>query len=222
MLRYLSEREKVEPGIRERVAAAMLFPFALDMLKEDAGVRVENLLAMLASVAGQECILPIVALVADAAKIDAALTLLGLAVVKGKDCRVYYFGDAPNRLLAESEESVLGLALGAAKALGAAVSFDMIGDEMHKVASRVGGAEFETLDLPRENMVDRPTNWVRFARKPLIEALDVYEVPPNRRAAALGYTIQKAIDAGKHTLDPVIAAQIVLQCATRTAKTIVS
>jgi hypothetical protein len=39
-----------------------------------------------------------------------------------------------------------------------------------------------------------------------------------RRATAIGYSIQKAMDVSKGSIDPTLAAKIVLQCATRTAK----
>jgi hypothetical protein len=92
---------------------------------------------------------------------------------------------------------------------------------MGRVASRVGGAEFERLDLPARHMVDRPSEWARVFGPRLVEALDLYDVPPLRRATALGYALQKAIDAGRQSLDPLIAARIALQCATRTAKVLI-
>ena len=218
VLGHLAEREKIEPGVRERLAGTILFDLAYELLKDERGVRIEILLAVLASVGGQECIAAIMA----AAASDATMEQLGLTVIRGKDGRLYFFGDPPNRLLLESKDSLLSLALGAAQAHGAPVTMEMIGEEMGNVASRVGGPDFESLDLPAEHMVDRPTEWVRIFRPKLTEALDLYDVPASRRATAFGYALQKAIDAGKQTLDPMIAARIVLQCATRTAKLIIA
>jgi hypothetical protein len=214
VLRHLREQEQAEPGIRERLAGGIAFDLAYELLKDERGVRIENLLAMLSSVAGQECIAPILAKAAS----DGTMAQSGLTVATGQDGRLYYFGDPPNRLLVESPDSVISLAFGAAQALGAPVSMEMIHKEMAKVASRIGGPDFESLDLPATHMVDRPTEWVRVFRGKMIEALDLYEVPPMRRATALGYALYKAIEAGKQNLDPFIAAQIVLQCSTRTAK----
>jgi hypothetical protein len=217
VLEHLVEQEKTDPGIRERLVGAVLFDLVSDILQDERGVRIENLLAVLASVAGQECIAPILAAGAD----DSTMEQLGLTVIKGQDGRFYFFGDQPNRLLVESADSVISLAFGAAQARGGPVTMSMITDEMSKVASRIGGPDFETLDLPPEHMVDRPTEWARVFRPKLAEALDLYDVPPMRRAAALGYALQKAIGA-PHNLDALIAARIVLQCATRTAKVIVA
>jgi hypothetical protein len=218
VLRHLIETEKTEPGARERLAGAIVFDLAYNLLKNERGVQIEIIIAVLASVAGQECIAPIVAAAPD----NATMQELGLIVVKGHDGRIYFFGDPPNRLLVESPDSVISLAFGAAKALGAPVTMTMILEEMRKVASRVGGADFESLNLPKEHMVDRPTEWVRVFRAKLVEALDLYDVLPMRRATALGYALQKAIDAGKQCLDPLVAAQIALQCAARTSKIIVT
>jgi len=214
VLRHLREQETTEPGIRERLAGAILFDFAYELMKDERGVRIENLLAMLASVAGQQCIAPIF----NAAAPDATLEQMGLMGVKGNDGRLYLFGDPPNRLLVESPDSVISLAFGAAQSLGAPVTMEMIHDEMRKVAGSVGGPEFEQLDLPPEHMVDRPTEWARVFIPKIMEPLDLYEVPPMRRATAIGYAIQKAMDVSKGTIDPMLAARIVLQCATRTAK----
>ena len=218
VLNHLREKEKIEPGIRERLAGAIVFDLAYELLKDERGVRIEILLAVLASVGGQECIAPIIAAAAG----DKTMEQLGLTVVKGHDGRFYFFGDPPNRLLVESQDSLISLAFGAAQARGAPVTMEMIHEEMGKVASRVGGPDFENLDLPPEHMVDRPSEWVRVFRPKLTEALDLYDVPPMRRATTLGYALQKAIDAGSQTLDPLIAARIVLQCAMRTAKIIIA
>jgi hypothetical protein len=218
VLRHLLEEEKTDPGIRERLAGAILFDFAYELMKDERGVNIDSLLAMLASVGGQQCIAPIF----NAASPDATLEQMGLMGVKGNDGRLYLFGDPPNRLLIESQDSLLSLAFGAAQALGAPVTMDMIYEEMRVVASRVGGPEFEVLDLPPEHMVDRPTEWARVFTPKMIGPLDLYDVPPMRRATAIGYAIQKAMDASKSTVDPLLAAKIVLQCATRTSKVFMS
>ena len=217
VLRNLREQEKAEPGIREQLAGRILFDLAYRLLQDDRGARIENLIAMLASVGGQECLAPILA----AAPPNATLEQMGLMGIKGNDGRLYLFGDPPNRLLVESADSLLSLTFGAAHALGAPVTVEMIHEEMKKVASRAGAPEFETLDLPAEHMVDRPSEWVRVFRPQIVEALDLYEVPPMRRATAVGYALQKTIDMGKDSLDPFVSARIALQCATRASKVLI-
>lgn len=217
VLRHLREQEKIEPGIREQLAGRILFDFTCEIMKDERGVRIENLLAALASVGGMECIAPII----EGAAPGTTMEQLGLTVVQGSDGRMYFFGDAPNRLLVESPDSLISLAFGTAQGLGAAVTMDMIRDEMKLVASRVGSADFELLDLPPAHMVDRPTEWARIFRRKLAEPMDLYEVPPMRRATTIGNAIQRAMVAAKDNADPMMCARVVLQCATRTAKTLV-
>lgn len=218
VLRHLREQEQTEPGIRERLAGRIVFDFAYELMKDDRGVRIESLLAMLASVGGQQCIAPII----HGAQPNETAEQMGLTVIKGNDGRMYFFGDAPNRLLVESPDSLISLAFGAAQALGAPVTMEMIHEEMRKVASRVGGPDFEVLDLPPEHSVDRPTEWARVFSPKILEALDLYDVPAKRRATAIGYALYRAIEAGKGSLDPLLAASIVLQCAARTAKVLLA
>ena len=215
VLRHLLEQEKVEPGIRERLAGKILYDFTYELMKDERGVRIENMIAMLASVAGQQCIAPIL----DGGSPDETMEQKGLTVIKGNDGQFYFFGDPPNRLLVESPDSLISLAFGAAQSVGAPVTMEMIHEEMRKVAQRVGGPEFEVLDLPPEHMVDRPTEWARVFTPKVLEPLDLYDVPPMRRATAIGYALYQAIVASKDTnMGPLLAAQIALQCATRTAK----
>jgi hypothetical protein len=183
VLRHLREQEVTEPGIRERLAGAILFDYVYDLLKDERGVRIETLIAVLASVGGQECIAPII----ETAPESTTMEQLGVTVVKGNDGRFYFFGDPPNRLLIESEDSLLSLAFGAAQALGAPVTMQMIVDEMKVVASRAGTPEFDALDLAPKHMVDRPAEWARVFRSKLAVPLDLYDVPPMRRATAIGY-----------------------------------
>src|SRR3954454_21580603 len=80
VLRHLKEKEVEEPGVRERLAGAILFDFAYELMKDERGVNIESLLAMLASVGGQQCIAPII----HGAAPDETAEQMGLTVVKGK------------------------------------------------------------------------------------------------------------------------------------------
>lgn len=217
VLRHLAEQEGKEPHLREQLAGRILFDLVCQIVADERGVRIETLLAVLASVGGQECLLPLI----EQAPAGASPEELGLMIVEGKDGETYVFGDPVNRLLVEAPDSLISLAFGAAQALGATVSVEMIGKELQLVASRVGGSDFERLDLPEKNQVDRPTEWVRVFGTRLREALDLYDVPPLRRAAAFGFAIQRALDASRGGIDPDVAARIVLQCAARTSKRLV-
>lgn len=216
VLALLDREEQEKPLQRVQLAGRVLFDLACQILTDGKGVRMENLLAMLASVGGQQCIAPLL----ERARAEGRTPQdLGIMVVECTDGRTYYFGDAPNRLLVESELSLVSLAFGAAQACGAPVSMEMIHAEMGQVASAVGsGDDFFLFDLPERNRIDSPANWAAHFTPKIVDACDLYRVPPLQRATAIGFAIYRAIEAGKDAIDPMIAARIVLGCAVRCAK----
>ncbi|PCD04226.1 hypothetical protein COC42_08035 [Sphingomonas spermidinifaciens] len=184
--------------------------------QEGTGIRIENLLALLASVGGQQCLLPILAMLGGEGR---PLKDVGMVQAKTEDGNVYFFGDASNRLLVESELSLISLAFGAARDCGAPVSMEMIHAEMQHVASSIGDDEaLFRLDLPESHAVDSPLNWAAHFSPMFVEACDLYRLPPMERAAAFGFALQRAIIEGKDAIDPMIAARIILSCAMRTSK----
>jgi hypothetical protein len=60
--------------------------------------------------------------------------------------------------------------------------------------------------------------FVEHGRKRLVEALDLYEVRPEDRPSAIGFAIARAIEAGKGAIDPLLAAQVVTECAVPMSK----
>lgn len=216
MLRHLGEREKEEPLIRAQVAGGIVFDLFVQLLANDKGVRIEDLIAALASIGGHLCL---TSAVDELARQGLSTKAAGMMEVADREGNLYFFGDAPNRLLAEGETSLLSLALGAAQAHGAPVSFDMIVESMKRTAGAVGSADFGRVDVPEENRPSSPAfDWVLHGRRKLIEALDVYAVPQELRPAAVGFALQRAISEGRQVLDPLIAARIAIDCAVPMAK----
>lgn len=216
VLALLDREEHEKPLQRVQLAGRVLFDLACQIVADGNGVRIENLLALLASTGGQQCIAP---LLEQAHAEGKKPQDLGILVVETVDGRIYYFGDAPNALLIESQYALLSIALGAAQASGAAVTMDMVNEEMKQVASVVGaGDAFFLFDLPERNRIDSPANWAAHFTPKIVQACDLYRVPPLQRATAIGFALYRAIEAGKDAIDPTIAARIVLGCAVRCAK----
>lgn len=65
---------------------------------------------------------------------------------------------------------------------------------------------------------DVPYNYIKYLAPKIISALELYDVPPETRPAALGFALQRAIDAGKDVLDPTLAADIAIEFAVPAAK----
>jgi hypothetical protein len=233
---FLAQYEK--PGSSEFAQALghKLFDSSYHAMKDERGVQIEAIVAMLSSVGGFFCILPVMQALKDGGRAPADI---GMLSVGGADGATYYFGDAPNRLLCEHPLSLLSLVFGAAHQHGAKVSIDLIHAEMSHVAAQVGSPEFMTLDLPSSIQVDAPDRWLqaflpfvlekisdafigelRRQGMPNIEQLSkVGRLPPNFILHRIvGFAIQQAIDVGHGALDPTILARIALQCAIRTSK----
>lgn len=216
-LHYLREHEAAEPLQRAQVAGRVLFDHVYGIAASpERGARIEDLLAILASAGGFSCI---VAALDACARDGRSPQQAGMVEMKTGDGQVFWFGDLPNRFLLESEHALLSLALGAAQALGGAVSLDMVHQVMKRVAGTVGGPDFGVYDLPSPHAPgDLPQNYVRHLWPAVRKALDLYEVPPEQRPMAIGFALQRAIEGGKDVLDPGLAAQIVTQCAVPAAK----
>lgn len=208
-----------------------LFDSAYNAMKSERGVRIEDIVAMLSSVAGQLCLFAVLEALREERRQPRDI---GMVTILGNDGRTYHFGDAPNRLLCEAEHSFVSLVFGAAHQHGAKVDLDMVHAEMKTVAGRVGHADFLELDLPTTHSVDSPFNWVRIFTEFVIKATSEHfrkavanmpmPIPPKTEAPSLlmprivGFAVQQAIDVGHKSLDPTILAQIALACSLRTAK----
>ncbi|KFC74536.1 hypothetical protein FG93_01122 [Bosea sp. LC85] len=215
MLDHLRRIEATQPLARPQLVGRILFDMVGKMIANDRGVRMEDLLAILASCGGFSCLSAAFSEVLG----PTPPTGNNLTVVEGKDGHRYFFGDLPNRYLIESEFALLGLALGMAQACGGTVSLDMAHQTMRRVANTVGGDEFGKPELPTEHRPgDFPINYVRDHWPKALEALNFYEVPPTLRPAAIGFALQRAIEAGQDAIDPTMAARIVIECAVPMAK----
>jgi hypothetical protein len=206
-----------QPGSMEQARARglQLFDDAYRAMKDERGVRIEDIVAMLASVGGHLCLTAVLASLKGARKSPQDI---GMVVMRGHDGHIYYFGDAPNWLLCEASYSLISLLFGAAHEFGAPVSLQMLHDEMALVAGRAGTPEFLDLELPAEHAVDSPDNWVRqftpFVNGSVMGGL----APAVRLPVVVAFALQQAIDVGRQSLDPMMMATIAMKCALRAAK----
>lgn len=214
VLDHLRRVEAEQPLARPQLVGRLLFDMTCKMITTDRGVRMEDILAILAANGGFACLL-------------AALSELkgpnpprnGITIAQGRDGHRYFFGDLPNRYLIEDRYALLSLALGAAQTCGGAVSVEMVQQAMEHVAKTVGGGEFGKPRLPPDHQAsDLPLNYVRFLWPKFVEAFTLYQVSAAQRPAALGFALQQTIDAGKAAIDPTLAARIVIECALPMAK----
>lgn len=217
VLRDLAAQERDDPLVRTRLAGGVVYDLFVRMLADGGPrARVEDIVAALASVGGHLCLVGVFAeLRADGHEPHD----IGLVDVVAADGFHYFFGDAPNRLLIESPTALLSLVLGAAHKLGAMVSIEMVQEVMRRTASDLGGPQFGVPDLPEAQQPSRtPIELVAQFRDPTLAALDLYDVRPNAAAKAMGFALQRAINAGVAVLDPMMMARIAIECAVPMAK----
>lgn len=203
--------------VRSQVAARALFDdLYYRMATPERGTRIEDLLAVLGACGGFACIVAVKHVLRLSGQTPEQISLM---VIEAKDGHTYYFGDAPNSLLLESEHALLSLALGAAQALGAPVSLPRVHEVMKRTAQTVGSDDFGESQIAEPH---RPTLPVREAIRlfwPIVcSPLDLHELAPGRRPAAIGFAIQQAMEIGKTVLDPLLAADIVVDAAVPAAK----
>jgi hypothetical protein len=215
VLRHLRTLDATEPERRLQMGGMIVFDLICQMVTTPGkGARIEDVLAILGSVGGHSCLVGVLDRLAGA-------TVNGqqFSVMTCTDGHRYYFGDLPNQLLLESRLSLLSLALGAAQAHGGQVSLDKVHDVMRHVAGTIGQTDFGTPRIAEPHRPgDVPFNYIKYLAPKIFEALDLYEVPPDKRASAIGFAIQRAIDGSKDILDPTLAADIVTECAVPAAK----
>ena len=192
-----------------------LFDAAYHAMKNERGVRIEDIVAMLASVGGHLCL----TVVLDALREEGRTPdSVGMVVMRGNDGNIFYFGDAPNWLLCEGPHSLVSLLFGAAHQHGAPVSIEMLHDEMRAVAQRAGTPQFLELDLPPEHSVDSPIKWARHFTPLVTQSVFGGAAPRFWIPTIVGFALQQAVDAGRQSLDPMMIARIALGCAIRAAK----
>lgn len=216
VLAHLRDLDKTEPERRPQFAGSIVFDLVCQMVADKRGVRIEDVVAILASVGGHLCLDAAMAVLArKGGKMNGA----ELVVMGGADGNRYYFGDLPNQFLLESRLSLLSLALGAAQANGGVVSLEKVHDVMKHVAGTAGSDRFGVPRISGEHRPgDVPYNHIKYLAPRIVDALELYDVPAESRPAAMGFALQCAIEAGKSVLDPTIAADIATEFSVPAAK----
>lgn len=192
---------------RAKTAGAQIRTEVLDGLRTDrGGVHAESLLTALGAIAGFACQM---GLRAEAAAKGVAAPL---AMVRTRDDRTLYVGDALDQAVAGSPLSLWSLCARSAQRLGAEV-LDV--DEIFAHAARAAGTpDFDVPRVPRwAKAEDLPINYVR-ACWPSTRAIleDLRLEPPEWRIAA-GLAAQEALLSTKDRVPLEVGLRIVMESA---------
>jgi hypothetical protein len=203
------------PGTNKQYDANKVSSELVEMLfaelRDSSGVDLQTALTTLGALAGFSGQMAIRENLIKTGKIPEEKAFL---VAKTNSGETYYFGDLLNEILFSNKPdivSISGMVGGAAQQSGAKTLPD-IGDIARHVAGTVGGDGFGVPRLPPHHM----------PRNPPIELLDRFWNPmrnflvvnvhsPTQWPLVFGLAAQKVIVMAKDTLDPALAAQIVME-----------
>lgn len=208
--RIKSERNQ-NPLVGMQVCSDVVYATVQDILTREQGVRAEDLLACLASMAGFSAVYDLV-LKIDAKEIEVATPEVAVLGLSGGGTA--YSGDYINRRIAEQKISVWSLAAGTTQELlGTSDFIDFVNlDEIFsRVASSVGSEHFGTPDLPEKHMCDIPQNFIKYFFPVLHRMLSEVELPVEDYFGTFAFALQPAITNTKEVLDPKMALKIVME-----------
>lgn len=214
LMRTIVERSKTDPLIGAKLGAQAVFERLLVAMKDDKGVHAESLLCALGALAGYACQASLRAdALAKGLSEQAYLTEVGT-----RDGKKFFFGDALNKPLAESNLSVWNVAANAARQAGCATPPDLA--EIFKHTSQVvGSSEFGVPRLPAGHPTgDLPINYVRAFWPGLLPLVRKFCPAPDLWPVLYALATVHAITAAKSTLDPCVALTIVMESAVPMSK----
>lgn len=213
LFNVIKNKKKEDPLVGVKIGSKEINQRLIGALKNENGVHIESLLAILGSLAGYSCHL---AAKEESFKIEKNVN--SFMEVEGADNNKYYFGDLPNKYLAEDNYSIWSLVAGKAQDLTEDELPD-INEIFTHVTNTVGGKDF---GIPRiiENHKpsDMPINYVSTVWNNIQPIIDKFCEHPSERPILLGLAIQEIITMGKDTLPPSLAVSIVMECAVPMSK----
>jgi hypothetical protein len=206
----LAEKRKEDPLIGPKLGSQEILQRLLEAGKTERGVHAESLLCLLGSLAGFACQIS----VRMGYQLDpATMQSDPLIRMDGVDGKHYFFGDAINRPLAESQYSVWSLAAATAQDLGCSDLPD-VNDIFKHVTTSVGTDQFglSRIDKPH-TPGETPISYVSKVWPHIYPIAARFCDKPAELPILFGLAIQQAMIQCKTVLDARLALQIVMESA---------
>jgi hypothetical protein len=195
------------------MAGRIILERLLGAMRDERGVHVESLATALGALAGRACQIAALEGLHSGAAEYRGLSLLTVGGANGDE---YFVGDAINRPLAESKNSVWSLAAGAAQQHGAQVPD--LNELFQHSASTLGGAEF---GLPRfapgTNAGGTPRSYLAMW-EPLQANVRHAAPRPEQWPVAYGLAVQNLFATAKGHFDLGVLTRVVMDSAIATSK----
>lgn len=214
LINAINEKKKVDPFVGLKIGSKEVVQKLLQGLKNKKGVHVESLLGIIGSLAGYSCHVAFREELISSGKHQEKEVF---TIVDGADGNKYYFGDLPNKPLAEGQVSVWGLVAGITQHLQA--ELPDINAIFSHVSGTVGGSEFGIPCIHDQHKPgDLPINYVKLIWPALLPLMNKFCDNPIERPILLGLAAQQAIEMGKDIIPPSTAARLVMECAVPMSK----
>lgn len=213
LLNAIAEKKKENPLLGMKIGSQEVVQRLIQELQDEKGVHIESLLAVLGSLAGYSCHM---ASREELVNSEKHLEKEVFTVISGADGKNYYFGDLPNKYLVENQYSIWRLIVGITQHLQEQQEPELpdINSIFSHVSSTVGGHEFGIPRISEKHKPrDLPINYVTSMWTVLLPIIDKFCENPMERPILLGLAIQQLIEMGKDIISPLIAAEIVMECA---------
>jgi hypothetical protein len=206
----LAEKRKEDPLIGPKVGSQEVLQRLLEAGKTERGVHAESLLCLLGALAGFSCQISVRMGYQLAPSTMQSDPLMRIDAVDG---RHYFFGDAINRPLAESQHSVWSLAAATAQDLGCSDLPD-INEIFKHVTSSVGTDQFGLPRINKPNIPgEMPINYLGKVWPQIYPIATRFCDKPAELPILFGLAIQQAMMQCKTVLDARLALQIVMESA---------
>lgn len=203
LYRAVDARRAEDPMIGAKIGAKEILQQTINALKTERGVRIEDLLAILATLAGYACHMSV--------REQPSGTLTEATTSDGGR---FFFGDALNRPLAESQYSVWSICAGTAQQLGVREEdFPDLGEIFNHVSASVGWPHYGIPRLPEAHMPGEPlANYLKIWKLFLPR---VRRFCPDAQQWPMLYAIAiaEAMEMAKGVIAPQLALRLVMECA---------
>lgn len=214
LMRAINKQKADDPLVGLKIGSNEVTQRLLEAIKNDKGVHVESLLAIIGSLAGYSCHAACREELVASAKMTEKEAF---KIVSCKDGKNYYFGDLPNKPLAEDKYSIWSLVAGTTQHLGGEL-YDIKSTFSNSIGA-MGSEYFGIPQVPDQHKPnDTPLNYVKSLWPALLPIIDKFCARPMERPILLGLVAQKAIEMSKEVIPPAVAAKLVMECAVPMSK----
>lgn len=214
LIAAVRERSASDPLIGAKVGSKEIFQRLLHVLRDDKGIHMGSLLCAVGALAGYSCQASLRAQAIAHGEAETAR----MQTVTTEDGRHYFFGDALNQALAQSQQSVWSLAAAAARDAGAKELPDLSEIFQHTSAS-LGTEHFGCPRTPEEHSIGTKPAELVAALWPALQSLTALFCPdPEEWPVLFGIVSQHAINRVKDGIAPSLALKIVMENAVPMSK----